>query len=182
VVVLSLATIAAAWCTYQSVRWSGIQDFRLNAADQSERQAARFEVQADQYRTIDAALFVQYVTARTRGETALAQQFRERFRPEARGALEAWLATDPFTNPEASPTPFVMPEYHLASRQKAEALRQNAEQNYVLLTVLFTSVLFFTGICTKLPTPMLRRATLGIGVVLFGVGAVLLIGWYPVAP
>ncbi len=109
-------------------------------------------------------------------------------------ALEAWLATRPATNPDAPVNPFVMPAYRVASAQRAEQERLRAgtlwasarqantnADNYVLLTVLFTTVLFFTGICTKLPSQTMRRATLLIGVVLFVVGVVVLIT-FPVAP
>jgi hypothetical protein len=140
-------------------------------------------------------MFGQFVAARSRGEQKLADYLRERFRPEARTALEAWLATKPRTNPDAPPHPFVMPEYQLSSRTRAAQLLQEASQqldtarransrsdNYVLLTVALTSVLFFTGICTKLPTQMMRRATLAIGSILFLIAVVVLIGWFPVAP
>ena len=194
VAVLSLATIATAWCSYQSARWSGIQDFELNAADQRWRDAARLDVQTDQRHTLNAAMFVQYISARQRGENELAHYLRKRFPPPARRALEAWLATTPETNPDAPAHPFLMPEYELPSAGRAEALRKRAEarweaarqantnsDNYVLLTVLFAAVLFFTGICTKLPTQRTRRATLGIGVVLFLIGVGVLV-FFPVVP
>ena len=195
VIVLSLATIVSAWCAYQAARWGGIETFQLNELDRLERQATRLEVQADQLRTFDANMFGQFVAARSRGEQELADYLRQRFRPEARPALEAWLATQPRTNPEAPPHPFVMPEYQLSSQKRAAHLLQQASRqldearrantrsdNYVLLTVAFTSVLFFTGICTKLPTQMMRRATLAIGCILFLIAVVVLIGWFPVAP
>ena len=194
VVVLSLATLATAWCSYQSARWSGIQDFRLNAADQRRRDASRLEVQAAQLHTLNGALFVQFISARKRGETELAEYLRQRFPPAGRMALEAWLDTDPLTNPDAPKHPFVMPEYQLPASTKAEAMRQAGEvqwrdarqanansDNYVLLSVLFAAVLFFAGICTKLPTPRTRRATLGIGVALFLLGVGML-AFFPIAP
>jgi hypothetical protein len=195
VIVLSLATIVSAWCAYQAARWGGIETFQLNDVDRLERRATQLEVQADQQRTFDANMFGQFVAARSRGEDKLADYLRQRFRPEARTALEAWLATRPRINPDAPPHPFVMAEYELASQQQAarlveqaskrldEARRANSwSDNYVLLTVAFTSVLFFTGICTKLPTQMMRRATLAIGCILFLIAVVVLIGWFPVAP
>ncbi|MEX0655274.1 MAG: hypothetical protein WD534_05600 [Phycisphaeraceae bacterium] len=193
ITVLSLATIATAWCGYQSALWGGIQTFALHETDRSERAAAQQEVQVNQLRMVDAALFVQYLTARTRGEEQVAELLRQRFRPEAQVATSAWLATDPDVNPDAPSSPFVMPQYRLAAAKRAEELRAEASDhqitarkantnsdNYVMLTVLFTTVLFFTGICTKLPSQTMRRATLGIGVLLFVVGLVVLVQ-FPVA-
>lgn len=193
IVILSLATIATAWCGYQSALWSGIQTFALHETDRSERSAAQQEVQVNQLRMVDAALFVQYLTARTRGDNQVAEVLWERFRPEAQVATSAWLATDPDVNPDAPSSPFVMPDYRLAAAKRAEELRAQASthqtaarkanthsDNYVMLTVLFTTVLFFTGICTKLPSRGMRHATLGIGVVLFVVGLVMLVQ-FPVA-
>lgn len=193
VLLLSLATVGSAWCSYQAARWSGIQLFQLNGADKADRSGERYEVQSTQGRVVDAAMFVQWMSARERGEKRLATYLRDRFRPEAAKAMDAWLATDPDTNTNAPKTPFVMPEYRLPGAERAGQLRQEAgdlrdaarasnghSDNYVLVTVIFAMVLFFTGICTKLPRRAMRRATLGIGVVMFvvGVGAVC---WLPVA-
>ena len=37
--------------------------------------------------------------------------YERRFSPEYKVAFDAWLATDPFSNPEAPPGPSFMPEY-----------------------------------------------------------------------
>jgi hypothetical protein len=42
-----------------------------------------------------------------------------RFRPEARKVLDAWLQTDPFSNPDAPLRPFDMAEYAQPEREAA---------------------------------------------------------------
>jgi hypothetical protein len=41
-------------------------------------------------------------------------------------AFAAWLASRPFTNPDAPSSPFVMPQYRLADTVKAERLAATA--------------------------------------------------------
>jgi hypothetical protein len=38
-ILLALATVATAWCAYQSTLWAGVQTFRLAAAGKADRQA-----------------------------------------------------------------------------------------------------------------------------------------------
>jgi hypothetical protein len=99
------------------------------------------------------------------GDTQLADFYRARFRPEFKPAFAAWIATRPFSNDAAPPTPFAMPQYRLKASTQAENLERNAaadsEQskeanqradNYMLAVVLFASALFFAGISSKLET------------------------------
>ena len=95
----------------------------------------------------------------------------DRFRDEFRPAYDAWIATEPFTNAEAPPTPFAMDEYQVAARDEAEQLDAAAEasaaevrldiqrsSNYVLTVVLYAVVLFFAGMSTRLQN---RAAAVG---------------------
>ena len=52
-------------------------------------------------------------------ETSLANFIQKRFRAEFRPAFEAWLATNPFNNPNALPGPLFMPQYKLSLQEKA---------------------------------------------------------------
>ena len=101
-------------------------------------------------------------------------RFREEFTP----AVLAWLASEPFLNPDAPPSPFDMPEYDLAARQLAEDLQDEAEQfaqdardadqtsdNYVITTVLAALVLFFAGVSTKLIRPRNRVLLLSLAII-----------------
>jgi hypothetical protein len=45
-----------------------------------------------------------------------------RFRPQFRVAFNAWMATDPLTNPNAPPGPTYMPQYKQPAQAQANAL------------------------------------------------------------
>jgi hypothetical protein len=111
----------------------------------------------------------------------------ERFRPEMRTAVDTWLATKPSTNPDAPPTPFALPEYKVAESQQAADLEQQAEayaadarnanqrgDNYVLMTILFASVLVLLGIGSKMDTFRARAFLFGTASVILVVATVVL--------
>jgi len=179
-ILLAVTTMASAWCAYQSVLWSGVQTFRLAAANGAARQASEKSVEALQLRAFDATMFISYAAAHTAGDDKVAAFLRARFRPEMRVAMEAWLATEPFTNPKAPLAPFHMKEYvqleaRQAREQNEEAARmheaaQHANQfsdRYVLLTVLFATVLFFGGIAGTMRSVPLHRLFLAIALIVF---------------
>jgi hypothetical protein len=191
-VVLSLATMSTAWCAYQSTLWGGVQTFRLAAANKAGRESSTAHVEALQARAFDASMFISYVQAKNEGNERQERFLFDRFRPEMRKALEAWLKTDPFTNSAAPPGPFRMAEYVQqelveAKRQaelsaQAHAAAQEANETsdtYVLLTVLFASVLFFGGIAGTLDSRRLRFSILSIALTLFVV-TVAYLGTMPV--
>jgi hypothetical protein len=97
-----------------------------------------------------------------------------------KAALEAWLQLDPLDNASAPPSPLHMLEYE--QKQTAEAARQQAvsaealkaarqarqfSDNYVLLTVIFASVLFFGGISRAFDSRLVRSVLAVLMVVLF---------------
>ena len=101
------------------------------------------------------------------------------------------MATDPFTNSGAPPTPFAMDEYQVASRDEAARLDAAAEasaaevrldiqrsSNYVLTVVLYAVVLFFAGMSTRLRNPRLRWVTTLAGAAVL----VVALGWIATFP
>lgn len=192
-IIIALSTIASAWCAYQGTLWGGIQTFRLSAVNALGRKSSEQTVRAGQMRTIDAMLFIEYLKGKERHKDFLEEFFYKRFRPEARRATDAWLATNPFQNPQSPPHPFMMEEYSLEPEQEAKRLSEESAQkfkeaeqanqnsdNYVMLTVLFASVMFFGGISTQFGTPRYRITLLVIGaLVLCAAVGVLVI--YPIA-
>jgi hypothetical protein len=111
----------------------------------------------------------------------------DRFRTEFRIAVDAWLDTDPLSSPDAPRTPFTMPEYAVADLQRASELESQAEayaadarqanqrgDNYVLMTILFASVLVLLGIGSKMDTFRARAFLFGVaGVTLLGAAIVM---------
>ena len=188
---MALATVLSAWCAYQATRWDGIQTSRFDAANAARTEAVRLSNQALQLSTLDEQLFTQYVVAVDAGNTRLADVMRQRFRPELRAAVQTWLATHPFTNPQAPALPFAMAAYTSTASAVAEAQLELADQrveaaevanqhsdNYVLLTVLAASVLFFSGMGVKFEGRWIKIALNAFGALLF-VGSAVVAATFP---
>ena len=179
-VLLALATVATAWAAYQSRQWTGEQAQGYSHATATRIAENRSAALANRQVQIDVATFIQWIDAHQHNDEALAGFYRARFRDEFKPAFAAWLATRPFTNHAAPPTPFAMPVYRLkatseaerlestaaADSDRAKAANQNAD-NYMLAVVLFASSLFFAGISVKLHSVRARAAILGLGCVVF---------------
>jgi hypothetical protein len=191
-IVLALATTASAWCAYQSTLWGGVQTFRLAAANKSSRASSAANLAALQFQAFDASMGISWMQAKHEGNERQEKFLFDRFRPEMKAAVEAWLKLDPFNNPAAPPGPLKMAEY--AQPELAEAKRQEEQSAqeyyaamqanqtsdaYVLLTVLFASVLFFGGIAGTLDSRRLRINILAIALALFVV-TVAFLGTMPI--
>jgi hypothetical protein len=184
-VLLALATVATAWSAYQSRQWTGEQAQGTSRATASRIAENRAAALANRQVQIDVATFIQWLDARQAGNTRLADFYRERFRAEFKPAFAAWLATRPFEDKAAPPTPFAMRQYRLKASAEAERLERAAAaaterskeahrraDNDMLGVVLFAIALFFAGISAKMQTPGARRALLAIGCVAFLAGVV----------
>jgi hypothetical protein len=191
-VVLSLATMSSAWCAYQSTRWGGVQTFRLAAVNKASRANSAANLAAVQLQTFDASMGISWMQAKHEGNARQEKFLFDRFRPEMRKAVEAWLKTDPFSNPTAPLGPMKMAEYaqpelaeakrqdELSAREYEAAMQANQTSDaYVLLTVLFASVLFFGGIAGTLDSRRLRISILAIALALFVV-TVAFLGTMPI--
>lgn len=179
-VLLALATLATAWSAYQARQWTGQQSQGYSQGTGARIAENRAAGEAGRLEQIDIATFIQWIDARAQRRTELAAFYQARFRPEFQPAFAAWLATRPFTNPGAPPTPFAMPQYRLAATAQAEQLEKTAAaaseragdanqraDNYMLAVVLFASALFFAGISQKFDVLRIRIALLGLGWLVF---------------
>lgn len=186
-VVLSLATMSSAWCAYQATRWSGVQTFRLAAANNAGRDSSAASLAALQSRVFDASMGISWMQAKFDGNDRVEKFLFDRFRPEMKSAVEAWLKTDPFNNPAAPQGPLKMADYvqpelaeakrhdELSAREHAVATQANqTSDTYVMLTVLFASVLFFGGIAGTLDSRRLRIVVLALALAFFVVTAAFL--------
>ena len=189
-VLLSLATVGMAWCSFQAAVWGGVSQRLMNMSAASSRKSATDQVQSYQVALLDVLLFSQHINARASSNEALARFYADRFRGEAKSAFDAWMATQPFENSNAPPHPFVTNLYKprlLAEAAVAEAegqrlWEQSGEaarnaRNYVLITVLLASALFCGGTASKFDAIWIRRTVLGLGLAafLFALGRMLLL-------
>ncbi|MET1058611.1 MAG: hypothetical protein ABWX84_03385 [Nocardioides sp.] len=175
---LVLTAVATSWSSYQATRWHGEQAATANRTSALRIQGASAAALGEAETQVDVATFIAWVNADQAEDEQLAEFYVARFRPEFKTAFDAWQATRPLTNPSAPPTPFAMPEYQVANRNKATQLNKAAEasalrvgeniqraSNYVLTVVLYAVVLFFAGMSTKLKSRRLRTITLVAGCV-----------------
>jgi ferric-dicitrate binding protein FerR (iron transport regulator) len=192
-VLLAVAAVATAWSSYQANRWNGETTKATSRVNALRVDAARAQGLAQAQTQVDIATFIQWVNATATDEPELADFYTARFRPEFKPAFDAWLATDPLTDPAAPPTPFAMNEYKLQAQADVERLdaeeelatatvRRNIQRsaNYVLAVVLFAVALFFAGMSAKLRGAGPRKALLAIGCFVF-LGTLAWIATFPIS-
>ena len=189
---LSFATVASAWCAYQSSRWNGVQTISFFEANNARSESIRKSNEAFQLAVIDVEAFTEFAVAYNEDNQQMMDFIMQRFRFEMKPAVEAWLATDPLNNPDAPPSPFAMKEYVSAAQIESDRLLMVSEQkfqearqanqtsdNYVLLTVIFASVLFFCGISTNFESFPIRGTLIVFAIIVYVI-AFNVLGRYPI--
>jgi hypothetical protein len=160
----------------------------------TKTESVRASNEARQATSIDLAVFIAWLEATTDGEAETAEFIYEGMPDRLRIATDAWLAEDPFEDPDAPTSPFVMEGYVVPAAQIADDLAETAEEHtltaqqateraneYVLTTVLFATVLFFASISSKLNGVANRWAILSIAIIGLVAGGVILLA-FPRAP
>jgi hypothetical protein len=163
VVLLSVSSLFTAWAGHQSGLWNAESANFVSQAETRQVEATRLTTIGYQIMQIDVALFLEWLRANQENDAALAAFYEDRFTAHLKSAFEAWMATDPFTEPAAPSDPFRMPEYRLpqieaAAAADAEAATAFADADfagaiaeaYMLATILMAIALFFGGISAKL--------------------------------
>lgn len=183
-ILLALTSLASTWCGYQASNWGSSQLLIQDAADSAERQAAEDTIVALQLRTFDGISMLSLWEAIRNGDESAQRAHLSRMRPQLRLAIEAALADGVLTDPTV-PGPLQRPEYHLAEEESAKAGRAEAARlrssvqvagrasaDYILLTLMFASVLFFGGVTGTLGSPRARRFLGGAAVLIFVIAIV----------
>lgn len=178
-ILLAIASLASTWCGYQASNWGGNQLLEQDAADSAERQAAELTIVALQLRTFDGIAMLAYWDVLREGDVQDQEAHLARMRPALRNAIKAALAEGVLTDPTVK-GPLQRPEYKLeqeasavAKRDEAASLHEQvqfsgrASADYVLLTLMFASVLFFGGITGTLDSPRARRFLGAAAVIIF---------------
>ena len=180
-VLLSIVTLVAAWSGYGAAKWDTDSRLDLAEANTARTKANRAFGQSLTLRALDASMFNTWFSAYLAGNDKGAAVAKRRFRPEYRAAFVAWMATHPFTSPDAAPGPQNMPQYRPTGEAESKKLDAEADaafargehagkigDDYIRTTLVLASVLFLVGLSTQF---RLRAARLG----LVGLGAALLI-------
>lgn len=180
---LGLSALSTSWASYQSALWDGEEAKYYSRANALRIEANDYATEAGQQMGIDLALFINWLNARGINNAKLEEFYRDHFRLDFVPAFEAWLATDPFTKGDPRSNPFVLRQYKVNFKEKALELEAEAKQtfkkgevanrvsdNYVLATVIFSSVLFFAGIAPQFDYLPVRAALLILSAVMCGWG------------
>jgi hypothetical protein len=184
-VLMAVASLSTAWCSYQNSRWSGQGSNLGTHADKLERQAVAQYLEAQQIESVQVRMFMEAIDAQMQGNDKLARFYTDRFAGELKPAYAKWIALKPFENPAAPPHPFTPELYAPCFRQdirdaQAEAARDAAQSNaagqtassYLSNTVLLATVLFFAGTASKFDQRRVRWASLAFAILLFLYAAV----------
>jgi len=179
-ILMALATLSTAWCSYQSSKWSGQSSEVATSPARLEQKAALLHLEDNQVTSIQAKMFMDFINATLAGNEKLAQYYSDRFPPELRTAYARWIEQKPFENAKADPHPFVptlfKPRFAQeaqqatidAGRDEAEAKRTgNFAAQYLSNTVLFAMVLFFAGTSAKFQQRYVRQWSFFFAVAVF---------------
>jgi hypothetical protein len=174
---LALVAVATAWSGYQSALWDGQSTKLYGTSSRIRIAATQNTTRGGQEQLYDATTFNFWLQAKLTNNPKLARGYEKRFRPEYRPAFRAWLATDPFSNPSASPGPIFMPQYHNAHNERgaelnaraSEVFQQGVEaretgEKYVRTTVLLATVLFLIALSQRFRLFKVRAGLLLVAV------------------
>jgi hypothetical protein len=203
-IIMALAAVGTAWAGFQSAKWSGLQAISFAEAGAARTESAKATTDAGQDRLKDLVAFTSWIGAlqeeiiagtspRPAGDYTpdpdeVSGFLYERFRPEFRPAVDAWVATRPMVDPGAPATPFDMDEYTLESEAlaadlvaKAEAATAEAHEDnqrsddYVFMAVILALALFFAGVAGRARTLRSQRILAGAALVTFVGAAIVLL-------
>ncbi len=159
---LAIVAIATAFSGYQGSQWGGEQARLYGLASTTRFEAEAAATIGGQELVADSSFFTAWLQAHEAGDRQLEAMMEKRFSAAYAAAFQDWLATDPFTDPDAPPGPGFMPSFANPSMVKAAQLNDEASayfaqgtsaretaNKYVRQTVLFASVLFLVTVSQR---------------------------------
>lgn len=175
VLLLGIGSVATAWCGIQASRWNGEEERESRDAGLLRTEASEEFALGTQKFSYDANMVSQYAAAVVSGNDDL-QRFLSNYvvRPEFRPLLEEWEAT---IAGGGSPTNLFEDQEYLESlfavstqrTQESDAALERSNQasenadEYLLLTLLTATALFFAGVTTSFSSKPARLALLAVG-------------------
>ena len=141
---------------------------------------------------MDGTQVLVIASALAEGKSATIEFFLPRMREDLRVVVQAWLDMDPLHNKDAPPHPLAMTQYKETILKKFEIRRAKLQEdfqksmreaeasgsysdNYVLLTVLFATVLFFAGIASTFHSPRVEKALLLVATMILSITMAMLV-------
>jgi hypothetical protein len=185
---LALVAVLAAYSGFASAKWGTESSLKLAKANTERNLASRAELVGLSTKNFDGLTFNAWFSAYLSGNQSGMTVAEHRFRPQFDVAFKAWLATDPFTNPNAPKGPTYMPEYVQPDQALADALDARADayyaegvadgghsDDYVRTTVFLATVLFLVGISGHFRVRAARIGLIAVGGVILVIAAVFLV-------
>ena len=180
-ILMAVASLSTAWCSYQSSLWSGKSSGLETQADKLQKHATELHISDQQLESMQVRAVMEVVDATLAGNEKVARFYTDRFGGALKPAFEKWMALKPFENPDAPPHPFVPALYTPVHQQEihdalAGAALAEAQANttghtaatYLSNTVILATVLFFAGTVGKFTQRHVRWGALTFAIVLFG--------------
>jgi len=187
-ILLAVVAVLAAWSGFAAAKWSTHSSLQLAKASAARTEANRADYEGFALRNFDSSTFEAWFSAYVAGNKQAERVAEMRFRPNFLVAFNAWLKTDPFTNPHAPKGPTYMPQYIQPELAQANALNARANNyyalgeqagtnadNYVRTTVFLATVLFLVGISGHFRVRAARVALISVGGVILVFSCVLLV-------
>lgn len=184
VIVMALASLAAAWSGFQASSWSGIASVDQTQSSALRTDATRASLEADVQIMKDMNMFDYWTTSYLEDDVAMANFYRARFSPELEEAMNQWLATNPFVTPGSAPSPFDLDAYAPPALEQAANLAAQADtladdalvklqysDRYVMSTVILATVVFFGGLAAKLHWVPARITAISLAIIMLSWGA-----------
>src|SRR6478672_11523790 len=168
-IILAVATLCAAWCSYQGSLWDGIQTFRLSDFSKYSRLAQQILIRSDQAKTMDEGAVISFMDAVFEKDKTRMDYMLKGLRPELSKILSDWMQLNALNDSTAPRNPMLTPAYlELMKTRIEESEKMNAKaaeafdggnkanlvsDTYNFLTVMFSTVMFLSAITTKLVRP-----------------------------
>jgi hypothetical protein len=161
VILLGIATIGSAWSAYQSTQWNGDEADLARQASDERVEAARLFGLATQLASYDSSMVAEYAQALAADDERLIEFFRSSMmRPAFLPYLDSWQAelesgVEPrFLLDDPEYRAELLGDYDAAQASAEATMAESAEaqaqaDEYVLLTLVFASALFFAGVTSS---------------------------------
>jgi len=174
-VVLALVAVLTAWTGYQAAKWDGASAREYATSSRLRANGNTLQLTSNQTLIYNTQTLGTWLQANTTNDTKLAAIMARRFTPNYKVAFDAWLKTNPLTDPTAPAGPRFMPEYKDPLAVQAKALDGHATdafaagveardraEHYVRVTVLLAAVLFLIALGQRFKFRGVRMAVLSV--------------------
>lgn len=179
---LGLATVATAWCAYQSSQWNDRETDASQESAQHRLEASRLFAFGTQKVSYDATIAALYAQALAQDQEELLAFYRSGLvRPEFLPQLEAWEDAaaagedleNLFDNQEYLDAEFsASREADAAAEASIQAAREASDNaaDFIQTTIFLASALFFAGVTANFRSRSVRMLLLFMATVVFAVG------------